>query len=754
MRWLLLAVVVLSLLSGCECGMPSGMDAGVDASVIVEVDAGRDAGPTLDGSVTVSFDGSFGDVVLGSFVDHDGLVQNGTSSSVQVALSLADAGLGFSITDGGAFSVAPGAEGGFTVRFAPTTFGPVQEELLLNGAVITMRGNGTGASLRVPSTVDFGTVPLYAGPPAIDERLILLENVGAGVDVQLTFEVVAIDGDVSELCVADCFPGITRVRPGEPFEVSLRLTAPSVGMRRYEVRVFSNDLAEPLKTITVTANVVARPTCNFSLGAALDFGTLSEREERRLALNFENVGTEPCELSSADLSPLMPPVSGQLFTIETPAAFPVVVAPGFSTPILVRANATRPSAAGTFSSSLSIGINSPQHYAVTELRAQLAQACRFVGLSRPLDFGEVTTGCSSAARPLEALSSGCSGGVSAPVFGSLGPQFQLSVPPLAPSIRFTPIAVGPLRDVLRVDWDWNTMPHATTVELLGTGVANAQRTDTFTVPAQEKADLLFVIANHSGMQAYDATLKARLPPLVPALQLRNVDFHLGVISAGASRDQGALRITPNAQHFITSVLPNAQQRFTELLDVTGVGSLADAGDCKEAALRALAFPAIGSDNFGFRRADAALQIICITNQPDADDALGPQVMELARYGSFTWHAIAPTNPNPPCMRTVSATGHALLTGLTGGARDEICGDWSVALDGIARGLTRSRFTLTTPPDAQPIEVRINGMLVPQMSGMQNVWSFDSVANAVVFTPSFVPAPGDMVTVTYSAQCAP
>ena len=63
MRWLLLAVVVLS---GCECGTQSGTDAATDASV--ERDAGEDAGPALDGAVTVSFDGSFGDVLLGSFV--------------------------------------------------------------------------------------------------------------------------------------------------------------------------------------------------------------------------------------------------------------------------------------------------------------------------------------------------------------------------------------------------------------------------------------------------------------------------------------------------------------------------------------------------------------------------------------------------------------------------------------------------------------------------------------------------------------
>lgn len=742
MRWLVLGVVVFS---GCECGIPSGMDAGSDAGVVVEVDAGRDAGSQLDGSISISFDGSFGDVNVGAFLDLDGRVRNDLSTFAHVELQLVDAG-SFSVVDGGsAFDVVAGGEGGFTVRFAPTAFGPATGVLVVDGKHFALSGRGTGASLRVPATVDFGTVPLYPGPPAVDERLITLENVGAGVDVQLTFEVVAIDGDASELCVADCFPGIMRVRPGEPLEVSVKLTAPNVGMRRYEVRIFSNDLAEPLKTIIVTANVVARPLCNYSL-TGLNFGVLSENEERRLPLVFENVGTEPCELASAEISPTTPALTQTLFTLEQPAAFPVLVAPGQSMTLLVRANAPRPTLPSTFTSTLLITLNTPQRYAVSALRAELAQACQFVGLTRPLQFGEVAIGCSSMPRPLEVLRSGCVGTASAPLYGSLGPQFQLSVPPLAPTVRFTPTATGDVRDTLRVDWTWATQ-YTTTVELLGTGVSSAQRTESFTVAAREKTDLLFVIEDSPTMQAYQANLNTRLPPLVNWLTINQVDFQIGVISAGDSTNLGALRATPSGQRIIRS--PQA------LLDVLGVsGTTVGQGACKEAALRALAFPAIGAENRGFRRADATLQIVCITDRPDADDALGPQVMELARAGSLSWHAIAPTTPNPPCTRTTSSTGHMLLTGLTGGARDEICGTWDGAIAGISQGLRRHRFTLASRPDAQGVEVRLNGVVLPSTSGMQLVWSFDAAANAVVFTPLFVPSPGEVVTVTYSAECAP
>jgi hypothetical protein len=33
-----------------------------------------------------------------------------------------------------------------------------------------------------------------------------------------------------------------------------------------------------------------------------------------------------------------------------------------------------------------------------------------------------------------------------------------------------------------------------------------------------------------------------------------------------------------------------------------------------------------------------------------------------------------------------------------------------------------------------------------------VWSYDSVSNAVIFQPLFVPAPGDVMTVTYHVAC--
>jgi len=51
----------------------------------------------------------------------------------------------------------------------------------------------------------------------------------------------------------------------------------------------------------------------------------------------------------------------------------------------------------------------------------------------------------------------------------------------------------------------------------------------------------------------------------------------------------------------------------------------------------------------------------------------------------------------------------------------------------------------TPVDGT-IVVYINGNLVPENSS--NGWSYDPVANAVVFHGTYIPAEGDSITVNY------
>jgi hypothetical protein len=431
----------------------------------------------------------------------------------------------------------------------------------------------------------------------------------------------------------------------------------------------------------------------------------------------------------------VPPTRAPVFELVTPQNFPIVLPPGGVQRSLVRATGQGMTSMQV-TAPLKLEVNAPGRFASTVLTARLEQSAVVLGLTQALEFGDVAVGCSSRAVPLSTNAQPLT--VSTP---SAAFQLTPSASGVA-TVRFTPTAAGEVRDSLVVSWMSNGMPRTTTVELHGTGVTNAQRTETFATTAGQ-VDVLFAIDDTSSMTSRASTIQQQLGGLPMAFLPQGIDFHAGVLTCGDVADRGALRTTSTGARFVTGSVPMVSTRWSELLTVTGSTT---GHACKDNVLRALTYPKVNTVNAGFRRAGVPLVVVHLTDTDDTDQALSPQVLELARSSSFSWNAIAPT----------SGMGQLTVTAPSGGVRTDLAAmDWSPSLAGIVTAAqTRARFALQSKPDAQPVVVRIDGTPVPAMSGANTVWSYDAASNAIVFTPTFAPMTSSSVSVSFTATCAP
>ncbi len=733
-------------------------------------DAGVDAGTTdagmISGELSLAFD-PFGDVLRGQTETHQLHFKNSGSAAAEVT-GIAVTGDSFALVGNSSISVPANGEIVLAVSFTPSALGPQQGTLTWNGNVVQLTGRGIGPAAQVaPMTIDLGVVPLYDGALATASSALTVNNVGLGADLLAFFEVQPTGNTpAGELCVGDCSSAGVTIGAGESSALPVQLTTTSAGMKTWDVRVLSNDPSMPMRTVTVTADVVARPTCQFAVPASLAFGLMSPPDTRELEVILENVGTENCEVSNLMLSDPTPMQSTPLFSLVNAAVGPQTIAPGELLRVLVRAapQGAVPSMQSTVTAELRFAINHPDGFARVPISIELGPTCLSVAPS-PVDFGTVQTGCRSADRTITirnlcghpltftsvALPGFSSFSVSAAVPTQIGQTYTITA-------RFTPFTTGPSRDVINVTWtDLGATKHLT-IPLVGEANATGENIDRF--PAgTTKLDLLLAIDDSVSMTPKVPMLNAQLPHLLTALASNNVDFRIGVIDADDTTG-AVLRRTSTGLRWVTPSTPALAMRFAEL---TAFQGLHDNEQCEFAVLKALTTNAADPMlNGGFLRPDAMLDVVCITDKSDTNLLLQDLLQAAGAGRRFVWDDIGPVNQGSP-MCTVDLTPRPGLKHheMTGGQILDICAtDWSPILDTIAARATGSRvfFPLKVTPDlfgTPPMSVSIAGQNVDSSTdGGTSVWSWESTPNAVVFSPLFAPLATEPVTVSYPVACMP
>jgi hypothetical protein len=244
-------------------------------------------------------------------------------------------------------------------------------------------------------------------------------------------------------------------------------------------------------------------------------------------------------------------------------------------------------------------------------------------------------------------------------------------------------------------------------------------TEYFTQVPLPKVDILWVVDTTGSMNEELLSLKSGFVSFVEDLELEQLNYQIGVITTDMSVDGGLLHGNP---WIITAELEDPGDSFAEAIDSLPVSVGIEAG--LAAFIEALSEPLASDRNRGFRRNDAALHVIVVSDSDDeSDDFLNgvPEVDaakfltdESLRTGAPAWLS-AVVGPEPiGCVGqggAVVGTAYIAVAEVSGGEVLSICEPELTDLFGGLGSLSFSysaEFELQGRAAPDSVSVTVNG----------------------------------------------
>ena len=138
--------------------------------------------------------------------------------------------------------------------------------------------------------------------------------------------------------------------------------------------------------------------------------------------------------------------------------------------------------------------------------------------------------------------------------------------------------------------------------------------ETFEQAPHQKVDLLFVVDDTGSMAEEQAALAESFAAFVGAIDELGLAYHIGVVTTASESDEaGILQGDP---WIITAASQDPVGDLAQAVDV-GTDGVDEAG--LGAMVLALSTPLVDDDNRGFRRADAALHVVVLSDDDDASE---------------------------------------------------------------------------------------------------------------------------------------
>ena len=244
-------------------------------------------------------------------------------------------------------------------------------------------------------------------------------------------------------------------------------------------------------------------------------------------------------------------------------------------------------------------------------------------------------------------------------------------------------------------------------------------TDTFEQAPIAPVDLLFVVDDTSSMGQEQQALASAFAPLTQGLLTSGVSWQIGVV-AGTEAGDGRLLGAP---YVLTGATSDARELFSERLLVGTGGRPPEAA--LYAATLALDEARDGGVNVGFRRPDASLHVVFVSDDDDhSDGLLGPEPVAtfLARLeleSGADRSVVVSAVAGDAVLGCTSERGAARpgaryleLVEATGGVFESICG---VSFLGLAGRLLEAsvdpatRFALSQVPATGTVHVEVDGV---------------------------------------------
>jgi hypothetical protein len=287
-------------------------------------------------------------------------------------------------------------------------------------------------------------------------------------------------------------------------------------------------------------------------------------------------------------------------------------------------------------------------------------------------------------------------------------------------------------------------------------------------------DVLFVIDDSFSMAPHQQALADNYPSFADWLLDSGIDVHIGVTTTSVDTSgvcshpdaAGGRLLSFQGVRWVDDSTPDPSQVFARLSQPGTNGSGCERG---LSATRLALDEALVPPNAGFRRADAALHVVVLSDEEDqSDDPTSPQPIEPADIASW----LESQGPDPAdialhsivCDQAGSWGAGQLgsryleasqLTGGTVFSIDELDDDTMDTLGSLVLPRALSYFTLDSAPDPATLEVEITdsaGMVHPLVQGPEASGDYSlSVDDAQVVWLHGRPAePGDVVTIRYEA----
>lgn len=740
------------------------------------------------------------------------------------------------------------------VSFRPIALGTRSGQLrgttpLVNQAsiAVTLRGAGGGPDIDVlPANLNFGRVGYFAGanPAAFVQRKITIRNVGTRpnppdpranlklleVNGKKYFSVRAVSGATeAELCVGEwdntnqtCkndlpTSGAGRYDPNIGLEASganaildvpVRVVPASLGMKVWEVTVYSNDPDEAEFKFQVRADAQLLPPCRYDIvPRQLNFGVVTPPQSKDLSFKIVNLGTtatEICYISGMEMAA----GSDAIFSLPAGQVDQLEIAPNSEQIVVVRAwpqTALQGSTPTNVNAQVTFNVSSntnPQ--GVVGMSATLANTCLTIS-PNDLNFGTVQKDCNSPPRTFQVYNT-CSTAVQINSYRMAAesrvpngtgvcsnmagcPEFQIvSVPSnfvgsLAPGqtrsfeLKYRPYNYGPDTGAFAINVTQGGMPVDYLVTLRGAGDMTGSNEDVFRQDSKPKADILFVVDNSCSMSEEQQFLGTNFTAFLRYAVGNQVDFQIGVTTTDDDNggEQGRLVASPAGVKIFKPSTMNLEQQFSAVVNLGTGGSASET--CLSPAVKALTAPLITDPaaNAGFLRADAVLAVVCITDEleqaPNPNSFYVNQLQNVKgaqRANMFSYNVVGPFVAGSSCIFAsdldAPPTGrHSAAVQAMNGIKENICTqNWAVALEALGKvafGFRTNFFLTARPEDAGNIHVFIDNVELDPVDESRGtpgtpVWSYDPVGNAVVFEPLYVPEPGKSLTIRYQVACIP
>ncbi len=711
--------------------------------------------------------------------------------TVQVALGTGSTGFVLPGAPLAPLNLSPGELASIEVRFHGSEAGTFSGTLELHTnaplaplAFVTLSGKATQRPclLSAGPGLDFGTV----APGQRASRTLTLTNAGEGacrVQAPRLDDAAALAG--FQWVGAPAAPFALAPQENRTLELvyaPVDLLGPDTGAAWFD----SDSSGGPL-SVALSGTPRAPNGCSLSVmtapdgeGRLLDFDTAPVGSLTKMVATLINVGTGPCAISSVTLGPK---VDGNAFGLETSPALPftldnaetssvrisVKFAPGLVGSWLPADNWFQVATDEGGPSECAGGQAGCKRVSFAAQATAVAQAS-FAPLSVDLGAAQVNN-CSTRTKTL--LFFNTTSAALVLTAASVSPaDFTLVSPPTFPltlaahasvpfTVRFQPTALGARNGSLTVTQSGGASSAAA---LKGLGVATAAVADTFTQGNAGLADVLFVVDNSCSMNEEQTALAAAGPAFMNAVQARGGDYALAVtttdVADTASSEGGRfVPLTGAGPRIITPSTPNRAALFAQSIQQGTLGSGWEA--VFEGARRALSPPLSYGHNTGFLRPQAKLAVVYLSDEPEqspvtpADHA--KHLWALKGFsGASERVRVYPIVPKVggACTSTTDVARYEALTQLVGGAVHDICtANWNQLAAQIADDLVLlpRQFYLSRPrAPGQALTVKVNG--VTRTEGTH--YTYDAGPNAITFLAGFIPTPGQVIQVTFSAQCTP